>query len=137
MGEAVKGRREKVLLATKVRMPMGEGPNDAGLSREHILRACDDSLRRLGVDYIDLYQVHGWDGQTPLETLEALDTLVRKGQVRYIGCSNEESSNVVDCRLLIDHAATLVADSSGRSISAPFSNLAPARTSATRCAPLR
>jgi aryl-alcohol dehydrogenase-like predicted oxidoreductase len=77
------------LLATKVRMPMGEGPNDAGLSREHIMRACEDSLRRLGVDYIDLYQVHGWDGQTPLEeTLEALDALVRKGQVRYVGCSN-------------------------------------------------
>lgn len=89
LGQVVKGHRERVLLATKVRMPMGGGPNDAGLSRKHILRACEDSLRRLEVDYIDLYQVHGWDGQTPLEeTLEALDTLVRKGQVRYIGCSN-------------------------------------------------
>lgn len=89
LGQAIMGRREEVLLATKVRMPMGQGPNEAGLSREHIMRACEGSLRRLGVDYIDLYQVHGWDGQTPLdETLEALDTLVRKGQVRYIGCSN-------------------------------------------------
>ncbi len=89
VGAAVKGRRDAVLLATKVRMPMGEGPNDAGLSREHIMRGCEDSLRRLGSDYIDLYQVHGWDGQTPLEeTLEALDTLVHQGKVRYIGCSN-------------------------------------------------
>ncbi len=89
VGEAVKGRRDDVLLATKVRMPMGDGPNDAGLSREHIVRGCEDSLRRLGVDHIDLYQVHAWDGVTPLEeTLEALDTLVRKGKIRYIGCSN-------------------------------------------------
>jgi aryl-alcohol dehydrogenase-like predicted oxidoreductase len=89
VGEAVKGRRDDVLLATKVRMGMGEGPNDAGLSREHIVRGCEDSLRRLGVDHIDLYQVHAWDGVTPLEeTLEALDTLVRKGKIRYIGCSN-------------------------------------------------
>ena len=89
VGQAVKGRRDDVLLATKVRMPMGDGPNDAGLSREHIVRGCEDSLRRLGVDHIDLYQVHAWDGQTPLEeTLEALDTLVRKGKIRYVGCSN-------------------------------------------------
>jgi aryl-alcohol dehydrogenase-like predicted oxidoreductase len=89
VGEAVKGRRDDTLIATKVRMPMGDGPNDAGLSREHIVRGCEDSLRRLGVDHIDLYQVHAWDGLTPLEeTLEALDTLVRKGKVRYIGCSN-------------------------------------------------
>ncbi|MBW0105971.1 aldo/keto reductase [Pseudonocardia sp. KRD291] len=89
VGKAVEGRRDDLLLATKVRMPMGDGPNDAGLSREHIVRGCEDSLRRLGVDHIDLYQVHAWDGQTPLEeTLEALDTLVRKGKVRYVGCSN-------------------------------------------------
>ncbi len=70
-------------------MSMGDGPNDAGLSRHHLIRACEESLRRLGTDYIDLYQVHEWDGQTPLEeTLEALDTLVRAGKVRYIGCSN-------------------------------------------------
>jgi aryl-alcohol dehydrogenase-like predicted oxidoreductase len=70
-------------------MPMGAGPNDAGLSRHHILRAAEASLRRLRTDYIDLYQVHEWDGQTPLEeTLSALDSLVQSGKVRYIGASN-------------------------------------------------
>jgi aryl-alcohol dehydrogenase-like predicted oxidoreductase len=89
LGEAIKGRRDRVLLATKARMPMGEGPNDAGLSRHHLIRSCEASLRRLGVDHIDLYQVHEWDGATPLEeTLDALDHLVRSGKVRYIGCSN-------------------------------------------------
>jgi aryl-alcohol dehydrogenase-like predicted oxidoreductase len=89
VGEALKGRRDRFLLATKARMPMGEGPNDAGLSRHHLIAGCEASLRRLGVDHIDLYQVHEWDGQTPLEeTLHALDTLVRDGKVRYIGASN-------------------------------------------------
>ncbi|GAA4511750.1 aldo/keto reductase [Actinoallomurus oryzae] len=89
VGEAVKGRRDDVLLATKVRMPMGPGPNDAGLSRHHIVAGCEASLRRLGTDHIDLYQVHEWDGVTPLEeTLEALDSLVRSGKVRYVGASN-------------------------------------------------
>ena len=70
-------------------MPMGDGPNDAGLSRHHLIEACEASLRRLRTDHIDLYQVHEWDGQTPLEeTLDALDALVRAGKVRYIGCSN-------------------------------------------------
>jgi aryl-alcohol dehydrogenase-like predicted oxidoreductase len=78
-----------VLLATKARMPMGEGPNDAGLSRHHLIEGCEASLRRLRTDHIDLYQVHEWDGQTPLEeTLDALDGLVRAGKVRYVGCSN-------------------------------------------------
>jgi aryl-alcohol dehydrogenase-like predicted oxidoreductase len=68
---------------------MGDGPNDVGQSRHHLVRACEDSLRRLGTDYIDLYQVHGFDALTPLEeTLRALDDLVRSGKVRYIGCSN-------------------------------------------------
>ena len=89
VGAAIKGRRDRVLLATKARMPMGDGPNDAGLSRHHLIAECEASLRRLGVDHIDLYQVHEWDGQTPLEeTLEALDTLVRSGKVRYVGASN-------------------------------------------------
>ncbi|WP_285567296.1 aldo/keto reductase [Actinoallomurus iriomotensis] len=89
VGEAVKGRRDDVLLATKVRMPMGPGPNDAGLSRHHIVSGCEASLRRLGTDHIDLYQVHEWDGVTPLEeTLEALDSLVTSGKVRYVGASN-------------------------------------------------
>jgi aryl-alcohol dehydrogenase-like predicted oxidoreductase len=89
LGEALKGRRDRVLLATKARMPMGDGPNDAGLSRRHLIAACEASLRRLGTDHIDLYQVHEWDGQTPLEeTLHALDALVQAGKVRYVGCSN-------------------------------------------------
>src|SRR6188472_3760087 len=89
LGEALQARRDRFLLATKARMPMGEGPNDAGLSRHHLIAGCEASLRRLGVDHIDLYQVHEWDGQTPLEeTLEALDELVRAGKVRYVGCSN-------------------------------------------------
>src|ERR687889_1430705 len=89
LGEAISGRRDDLLLATKVRMPVGEGPNDTGLSRHHIIRQCEESLRRLGTDYIDLYQAHEWDGVTPLEeTLEAFDTLVRSGKVRYVGCSN-------------------------------------------------
>lgn len=89
VGQALGADRADVLLATKVRMPMGDGPNDAGLSRHHIIRGAEASLRRLGTDYIDLYQVHEWDGQTPLdETLAALDSLVGAGKVRYIGASN-------------------------------------------------
>src|SRR5690349_18278902 len=89
LGEAIGKDRDEILIATKVRMPMGDGPNDAGLSRHHIIRAAEASLRRLKTDYIDLYQVHEWDGQTPLEeTLSALDDLVRSGKVRYIGASN-------------------------------------------------
>jgi aryl-alcohol dehydrogenase-like predicted oxidoreductase len=92
VGEVVKGRRDDLLLATKVRMPMGDGPNDTGLSRHHIITGCEDSLRRLGTDHIDLYQVHEWDGVTPLEeTLDALDQLVRSGKVRYVGASNYTS----------------------------------------------
>jgi aryl-alcohol dehydrogenase-like predicted oxidoreductase len=81
--------REQVVIATKVRGRMGEGPNDEGLSRGHILNAVDASLRRLGIDYIDLYQTHYVDENTPIdETLSTLDDLVRQGKVRYIGCSN-------------------------------------------------
>src|SRR3954452_2703452 len=89
LGLALGSRRDEVLVATKARFPMGEGPNDAGLSRHHLIRACEASLRRLGTDHIDLYQVHEWDGQTPIdETLGALDMLVRSGKVRYVGASN-------------------------------------------------
>jgi aryl-alcohol dehydrogenase-like predicted oxidoreductase len=89
VGKALPVARDDVLIATKVRMGMGAGPNDAGLSRHHIIRGCEASLRRLGTDYIDLYQVHEWDGQTPLEeTLQALDDLVSAGKVRYVGASN-------------------------------------------------
>src|SRR5918993_2131781 len=88
-GMAIKGIRDDVVLATKVFFPMGDGPNDEGLSRKHVTQGCEDSLRRLGTDYIDLYQVHCWDGVTPLEeTLSALTDLVRSGKVRYIGVSN-------------------------------------------------
>ena len=82
-------RKPGMLIATKARFPMGEGPNDRGLSRWHLIRECEASLKRLRTDVIDLYQVHQWDGLTPLEeTMEALDSLVRSGKVRYIGCSN-------------------------------------------------
>ncbi|UXN71568.1 aldo/keto reductase [Devosia neptuniae] len=83
------GRRQKALIATKVRFRMGDGPNDVGLSRHHIVAQAEASLKRLKTDVIDLYQVHEWDGMTPIEeTMEALDTLVKQGKVRYIGCSN-------------------------------------------------
>ena len=90
VGRAIKdARRDELVLATKVRFPMGDGPNDVGLSRKHILAGCEASLRRLGTDYIDLYQVHTWDALTPLEeTLSTLTDLVRQGKVRYIGVSN-------------------------------------------------
>ncbi|HEU5011839.1 MAG TPA: aldo/keto reductase [Roseiflexaceae bacterium] len=84
-----RGARERIVLATKCRGAMGSGPNDEGLSRKHIMSACDASLRRLQTDYIDLYQVHSPDSTTPIEeTLRALDDLVHAGKVRYIGCSN-------------------------------------------------
>ena len=90
VGAALGGKRKGgVLIATKARFPMGDGPNDRGLSRHHLIEACEASLRRLKTDVIDLYQVHEWDGLTPLEeTLEALDMLVRHGKIRYVGCSN-------------------------------------------------
>jgi aryl-alcohol dehydrogenase-like predicted oxidoreductase len=89
VGRVLEGRRAEVLIATKARFPMGPGPNDAGLSRHHLIEACEASLRRLRTDHIDLYQVHQWDGQTPLEeTLAALNDLVQSGKVRYVGCSN-------------------------------------------------
>ncbi|MGC9398420.1 MAG: aldo/keto reductase [Anaerolineae bacterium] len=82
-------RREDYVIATKVRFPMGDGPNDQGLSRKHILASVEESLRRLQTDYIDLYQIHAWDPGTPLEeTLSTLHALVRSGKVRYIGASN-------------------------------------------------
>ena len=89
LGEALGEGRDRVLIASKARFGTGDGPNDRGLSRWHLIRACEDSLRRLRTDRIDLYQMHEWDGVTPLEeTMEALDTLIRAGKVRYVGCSN-------------------------------------------------
>src|SRR6185295_20010779 len=88
-GKALAGRRQDVVIATKVRGRMGKGPNQVGLSRLHIMQAVDASLERLGTDYIDLYQIHRFDPLTALDdTLRALDDLVRAGKVRYIGCSN-------------------------------------------------
>src|SRR5687767_7049293 len=89
LGVAIKGRREQVILSTKGSFRMGTGPNDIGSSRHHLTRAVEASLRRLGTDYIDLYQLHGFDAQTPVdEVLATLDGLVRAGKIRYIGCSN-------------------------------------------------
>lgn len=89
LGQAIKGRRDKVIISTKGTFRFGEGPNDAGSSRHHLIRAVEGSLRRLGTDYIDLYQLHGFDAATPIEeTLNALDDLVRAGKIRYTGCSN-------------------------------------------------
>ncbi len=91
-GQAIRDlglKRDDLVIATKVCGMMGEGPNETGLSRKHILQQADESLKRLNMDYIDLYQIHGFDPLTPFEeTLEALDVLVKSGKVRYIGCSN-------------------------------------------------
>jgi aryl-alcohol dehydrogenase-like predicted oxidoreductase len=91
-GQAIRNlglKRDDLVIATKVRGQMGEGVNDSGLTRKHILQQADESLQRLNMDYIDLYQIHGFDPLTPMEeTLEALDSLVKSGKVRYIGCSN-------------------------------------------------
>lgn len=96
LGKALQGRRSQAVLATKVQGKMGEGPNDQGLSRQHILDGVDASLKRLGTDYIDLYQCHFVDPTTPLEeTLGALNDLVRWGKVRYIGCSNFAAWQIV------------------------------------------
>jgi aryl-alcohol dehydrogenase-like predicted oxidoreductase len=89
LGGAIKGRRDKVIISTKGTFRFGTGPNDVGSSRAHLIKACEGSLRRLGTDYIDLYQLHGFDAFTPVEeVMHALDDLVRAGKIRYIGCSN-------------------------------------------------
>jgi aryl-alcohol dehydrogenase-like predicted oxidoreductase len=97
VGNAVRDRRDKVVLATKVRVATGPGPNDAGCSRVHILREVEKSLLRLGLDHIDLYYLHQYDYETPLEeSLRAFDDLVRHGKVRYIGCSNYYAFQLVE-----------------------------------------
>jgi aryl-alcohol dehydrogenase-like predicted oxidoreductase len=97
IGEALGGKRKgDVLIATKAGMPKGKGPNDGGLSRVHLIRECEQSLKRLRTDVIDIYFMHSWDGTTPLEeTLAALDTLVSQGKVRYVGCSNFSGWHIV------------------------------------------
>jgi aryl-alcohol dehydrogenase-like predicted oxidoreductase len=89
LGAAIAGRRHQLTLATKAALPIGDGPNERGSSRRYILRSCEDSLRRLGTDHVDLFYIHAFDATTPVEeTLRALDDLVRSGKVIYIGCSN-------------------------------------------------
>lgn len=97
------GRRDELVIATKVHFAMGDGPNMAGLSRKHIIQGCEASLRRLGIDAIDLYQVHRFDPQVPLdETLAALDHLVRQGKVRYLGASSTSAWRLMKALALAD-----------------------------------
>lgn len=103
IGQAIKGNRDAYLIATKFRSQVGDGPNDRGASRYHLMASVDASLRRLGTDYIDLYQVHAWDGETPLEeTMRALDDLIRAGKVRYIGASNFSGWQLTRANTLAD-----------------------------------
>jgi aryl-alcohol dehydrogenase-like predicted oxidoreductase len=97
VGRAIAAKREAVVLATKGSGPLGTGPNDRGLSRRHLTRALEASLRRLGTDYIDLYQCHNWYADTPVEeTMSTLDGFVRAGKVRYLGCSNYTASQIIE-----------------------------------------
>ncbi len=103
LGNALKGRRRDVVVATKVFNPFGPGPNDSGMSRVHIMNAVEDSLRRLQTDYLDLYYIHHVDTQTPLEEmLRALDDLVRQGKVRYTACSNYEAWRLMEALWISD-----------------------------------
>jgi aryl-alcohol dehydrogenase-like predicted oxidoreductase len=97
LGKALKGRRDAVVIATKAASPLGTGPFESGTSRKHLMKACDDSLRRLDTDYIDLYQMHRYDSTVPLEeTLSTLNDLVRVGKVRYLGVSNWTASQITE-----------------------------------------
>ena len=99
VGRAIKNKRHSVVLATKARGPQGSGPNDMGTSRVHLQRALEASLKRLDTDYIDLYQMHAWDPETPIEeTMSTLDSFVKAGKVRYIGCSNYTGSQIVEAQ---------------------------------------
>jgi len=103
LGKALTGRRREAIVATKFANPMGPGPNDSGMSRVHIMQAIEDSLRRLQMDYVDLYYIHHLDIQTPLEEmLMALDDLVRQGKVRYIACSNYEAWRLMEAMWISD-----------------------------------
>jgi aryl-alcohol dehydrogenase-like predicted oxidoreductase len=104
IGEALGGKRKNdVLIASKARMRIGDGPNDEGLSRHHLIRECERSLKRLKTDVIDLYLLHEWDGTTPLEeTMAALDTLVQHGKVRYVGCSNFSGWHIMKALAISD-----------------------------------
>lgn len=104
VGKAIKGQRDQIVLATKVRFPMGEGPNDQGLSRYHIMRSVEDSLRRMDVEVIDLLYMHCWDPLTPIEeALHAFDDLVSAGKVRFIGVSNFKAWQMMKALGISDH----------------------------------
>lgn len=103
LGEVLEGRRDRVLISSKARMRIGDGPNDEGVSRYHLIRECERSLKRLRTDRIDIYLMHEWDGLTPLEEmLSALDALVRQGKVRYIGCSNYSGWHIMKALAVSD-----------------------------------
>jgi len=103
VGKFLKGRREEIVLGSKCRYPTGPGPFDVGASRKSIMKAVEESLKRLQTDYIDLYQIHAFDPDTPLEeTLRALDDLVHSGKVRYIGCSNFSGSQLTESLWISD-----------------------------------
>jgi aryl-alcohol dehydrogenase-like predicted oxidoreductase len=115
VGRAIATKRDSVVLATKGRGAQGPGPNDSGLSRLHLTRALEASLRRLGTDYVDLYQMHSSDPDTPIEeTMATLDTFVKAGKVRYIGCSNFTGSQIVEAQW-----------AAARASSTPFISLQP------------
>jgi aryl-alcohol dehydrogenase-like predicted oxidoreductase len=98
VGEILKGRSSQILVGSKVRFPMGKGPNEQGLSRFHIIEQCEASLKRLKRDRIDIHYLHEWDGQTPVEEMmEALDTLVKQGKIRYAACSNFSGWHIMKC----------------------------------------
>jgi aryl-alcohol dehydrogenase-like predicted oxidoreductase len=99
VGKTLAGKRDRVVLATKAFLPQGSGPNERGLSRIHLTKALEHSLRRLGTDYVDLYQCHQWDDATPIEeTMATLDGFVRDGKVRYLGCSNFSAAQIVEAQ---------------------------------------
>lgn len=98
LGEVLKGSSSQLLVGTKVRFPMGQGPNEQGLSRFHIIHECEASLKRMKRGHIDIYYLHEWDGATPAEeTMEAMDTLVKQGKVRYVACSNFSGWHIMKC----------------------------------------
>lgn len=103
LGQAIKGRRDKLLISTKSTFKTGDGPNDLGSSRHYLTRAIEASLKRLGTDHVDLWQMHGFDGQTPIEeTMRALDDIVRAGKVRYVGCSNFSGWHLMKAQAVAD-----------------------------------
>jgi aryl-alcohol dehydrogenase-like predicted oxidoreductase len=113
VGRAIAGKRDSIVLTTKGSGPLGAGPNDRGLSRKHLSRALEASLKRLGTDYVDIYQCHNWYPDTPVEeTMSALDRFVREGKVRYIGCSNYPASSIIESQWAAQ-----------RSSSVPFTSL--------------